>query len=58
MPVAFSPDGTLLLTTDDLDISVWDMTGLLSSKNRELPKLDLTNAELEELWQSLAGDDG
>ena len=56
--VTFSPDGAVLVTTGDPDSSVWDMTGLLSMKDRELLKLNLTNSQMESLWITLASDDG
>jgi hypothetical protein len=53
--LAFSPDGTALVTTDYDDALVWDMTGRL--QNGRLPSLDLTAAEMESLWQDLGSDE-
>ncbi len=52
--LAFSPDGTVLLTTDYDDALVWDMTGHL--QNGRLPPLTLTKTEMESLWQDLGSD--
>ncbi len=53
--LAFFPDDTMLVTPDDADALVWDMTGRL--QHGRLPALALTQAEMESLWQVLGSND-
>jgi WD40 repeat protein len=55
LTLAFSPDGRTLATAGngDFAILIWDMTGLLSEGR--LPALKLSPAQLQHLWDDLAG---
>lgn len=53
--LAFSPDGKILVTSDNATALVWDMTGRL--QQGQLPKLTPTPAEMEMWWRTLGSND-
>ena len=53
--LAFSPDGTVLVTSAYTDALVWDLTGRL--QGGRLPATRLSRTEMESCWQALAGKD-
>jgi WD40 repeat protein len=54
LPVAFSPDGTLLATAMSMtDVLIWDVRSHLAKP----PKLRLDSKTLDRLWTELAGRD-